>query len=242
MTEETVRVHINIDPVSYRLCEETLTPSQSFEHVGTPAGFDGLSAVTIAPIPPEYIVPEGVLEVTKNGTYDVREKSGLFVDINHGISLKKYIEEGYTDITDDNLTSIGSGFFAYDTNLKTITLPALRTIYDDLNAFIGCDNLQEAYFPACDSFGSYAMRGSGVRSLTLGDVSEFGDYSLYGCRNLMKLDLSRVLQVPTLPSNAMTSTPLLARRQGEILVPAGLLSNFQAATNWARMSSIMRGV
>lgn len=56
-------------------------PTKEQQNITPDKGFDGLSEVTIYPIPDEYIIPTGELEITENGEYDVKDKSSAKVDI-----------------------------------------------------------------------------------------------------------------------------------------------------------------
>lgn len=61
---------------------KVVTPTKSTQNVTPDADYNGLDRVVVNPIPDEYIVPEGTLEVTENGTYDVTDKSSVNVEIN----------------------------------------------------------------------------------------------------------------------------------------------------------------
>lgn len=60
---------------------KVVTPTKSTQNVTSDADYNGLDRVVVNPIPDEYIVPEGALDVTENGTYDVTEKASVNVEI-----------------------------------------------------------------------------------------------------------------------------------------------------------------
>lgn len=66
----------------------TITPNKKIQEF-THLGFDGYDKVIVEPIPEEYIKPEGTLEVTENGEYDVTEKEKVNVNVN--VSIDEYI-------------------------------------------------------------------------------------------------------------------------------------------------------
>ena len=73
-----VNVVTNVEPI---LQEKTAIPTTSSQTIKANDGFDGLSQVTVTPIPPEYIIPTGTLNVTENGTKDVANYKNVSVNV-----------------------------------------------------------------------------------------------------------------------------------------------------------------
>lgn len=63
------------------LQDKEVTPTKETQIVTADEGFDGLNSTTVKPIPEEYIIPEGELEIKENNTYDVTNKKTVIVNV-----------------------------------------------------------------------------------------------------------------------------------------------------------------
>ena len=86
------------------LQDKETTPTKETQVVVADKTYDGLSKVTVNPIPNEYIIPSGEIELTQNGTYDVTDKASAKVNIKEKVlGTKTITSNGTYKAIDDNL-------------------------------------------------------------------------------------------------------------------------------------------
>lgn len=75
-------VTVNVPSGGGTMQTKTVTPTTSQQTVQPDSGYDGLSQVTVNPIPSQYIVPSGNKSITANGTnIDVAEYATVSVNV-----------------------------------------------------------------------------------------------------------------------------------------------------------------
>lgn len=245
MTREIYELELTIDIEAFPmpLTSATVTPTAEAQTIEPPEGYDGFYRVTVEPIPDDYVIPEGTLYITAPGTYDVTEYEYAFVDVDTGITLKKYMEEGYDAILETSVTTLRVDFFRDDLQLRSITMTALAYIIDGLQPFAGCDNLETVYLPVLTAVPASCFAYSGAREIKLDNVGSIGELA-FANSNLKRLDLTSLssMSVPTLANaNAFSGTPI-ASGSGYIYVDKSMTNAFKTATNWSTYASKIRGV
>lgn len=67
------------------LQEKTTTPTQETQNITPNENYDGLSKVTVNPIPSEYIIPSGTYNITENGEYNIKQYEEVNVNVSQDI-------------------------------------------------------------------------------------------------------------------------------------------------------------
>lgn len=240
---------------SVKLQEKTVTPTKLQQVVNADTGYDGLSKVTVEPIPTEYIKPTGTKNITQNGTFSIKSYAEASVNVQPNLQEKTATENGevtpdtgydglskvvvnvtasggsnklaqfadgtLTEITAEDLegvTSIAEYAFYRRTSLESVILPDSVT------------TLHSSTFYRCTSLVSATM-GSGL-SVMRGD--NFRD-----CTKLEYVDFTRCTKVTAIPDSKIFNG---APSTCEIRVPAALVDEWKAATNWSTYASQIVGV
>lgn len=105
-------------------------------------------------------------------------------------------------------------------------------------AFIGCTNLTSASFPSLVSIGTEAfLNCTSLPSIDLHDVASIPANVFNGCAALGTVVLRGGTLCPLGNVNAFAGTPFRDGTGGRVYVPAALLADYQAATNWSALES-----
>ena len=72
------QVVVNVQPA---LQEKSVTPSKAQQVVAPGEGYYGLSQVTVAKIPDDYVIPTGTIDIITNGTHNVSGKASVVVAV-----------------------------------------------------------------------------------------------------------------------------------------------------------------
>ena len=143
-------------------------------------------------------------------------------------------------------TTINSTAFRGNKSVTFVSFPNVSIVSQ--TAFSGCTNLMGAEFRILPLINSSTFSGCVALSrATFPECSNIYADAFNGCTALISLYLMHSTVATLSNSNAFNSTPIggysaEAGRYGSIFVPANLLDEYQAETNWALFRERFVGV
>ena len=153
------------------LQDKEVVPSKEPQVVSADTEFDAIKTVTVLPIPDEYIVPEGSLEVTENDTYDVRSLAEIIVNVegSGGEDLFSQYISGETDKLVVNTNKFIEGAFS-GFKVKELELLQPHTEGWTGTIFYNCTNLQKMNYIRQGSFGQNQFSNCGASDYSTSEV------------------------------------------------------------------------
>lgn len=106
-----------------KLQNKTITPTKWQQTAQPDIEYDGLSNVIVNPIPSNYIIPDGTMSITSNGSYNVIEYDTVDVNVYSGTTINNQ-NKTVTPTTSQQTITADSGY----TGLGTVTVSAMPTM------------------------------------------------------------------------------------------------------------------
>lgn len=124
-------VNVDVPQEEPNLQWKEVTPAKEVRTAIPDYGYDGLSKVTVNPIPDDYIKPTGSMIITKNGEYDVSLLSSVTTDVHESAGEQQY----FTTLSSAG-SSDGSALYK-----SVIDIPSGTKITNGKYQFYGCTSL-----------------------------------------------------------------------------------------------------
>ena len=147
-----------------------------------------------------------------------------------------------TTIDIPNVTNIGDQVFAFCASLTSVNFDSVTVIGQ--RAFSDCTGLQEIYLPSLQ-YNGVSMAFYNCPNLIraeLGELSALKMYDFYGCSSIETIILRKTDAICTLHAKTFYNGDAVTNGTGYIYVPAALLEEYKAATNWTVYADQIRAI
>ena len=170
-------------------------------------------------------------------------------------SIRQYAFRGATALVSVKLpeaTSIATNSFYGCSKMTSFVAPKLKTIAD--NAFNGCSIIPNIVLPSLTSGGSYMFRYCyGLLTIDFAVCANIVANMFYDCRRLTAVILRSSTMAALANTSAFTNCYHFhgtknstynpnGLKDGYIYVPAALIEEYKAATNWSTFASQFRTI
>lgn len=160
--------------------------------------------------------------------------------LSKGIDAAGIIQRTVTEVTSNDVTTIGTNAFANCDQLVNVNFPNATTIGG--SAFNNCSKLEIATIPKVTNIAGNGFYGcSKLNNLELPVITSIETRGFRNCSSLTKFVIGGSSVATLVATDAFSNTPI-ANGSGYIYVPDDLVSNYQSASNWSTYSAQIKSV
>ena len=196
--------------------ERATTPTKGTQIITPSADKNAITKMTVNPIPDEYIIPSGEIEITSNGNYNVTDKVSAKVNVpEKQLGAKTITKNGVYNATDDNL----DGYSQVEVETSGVDInDYFNSTKKNTGSFMSYVKRVPTTidFSGYTDFGSVFANCSGLEEIPLIDTSKatYMGSMFYKCSSLKTIpliDTSKVTNAQSMFSNcsSLKTIPLI---------------------------------
>jgi hypothetical protein len=186
--------------------------------------------------------PNGTLDVTENGMYNVMQYSFVDVEVaDRGEGVAALLGNTMTELNNSIVTSLRSRACQSATALVTVNLPLVTTV--GTYAFYGCSSLVTVTLPKLTSVASQTFYScTNLQRADCGQLANIPAQAFNGCPALTALILRKTGSICTLGNVNGVNNTAISKGTGFVYVPAALIETYKTATNWSTFETQFRAI
>lgn len=172
---------------------KTVNVTENGETVEDVTQYEKVKVVAAVPV---GVFPAGVLEIIKNGDYDVTEKKSVSVNVPVGITpegTKAIVENGTYDVAEFasvNVAVPDKGITPEGT--KSLTITANGTVTEDVSAYKNVEVTVAVPASGGDGDKTAAFLDGTITAYSNSELTEIREKAFYHCNKLTSVDLPNV--------------------------------------------------
>lgn len=175
---------------------KTVNVTENGEKVEDVTQYEKVKVISAVPI---GVFPDGVLEITKNGDYDVTEKKSVSVNVPVGITpegTKEIVENGTYDVAEFasvNVNVPDKGITPEGTKVMTIT--ANGTVTEDVSTYKNVEVTVAVPASGVTEDKTAAFLDGTITEYSNSELTEIREKAFYGCIKMTSVDLPNVVKL-----------------------------------------------
>lgn len=146
-----------------------------------------------------YPEPTGTLNITSNGTHNVKAYESVNVNVSSSVGgvsdlTKSLLDKSIQELNVNDITTLGNHALNGCRSLTTVNLPEATSIGN--SCFADCSKLQNVNLPKVTSVGTYAFSAcTDLKTLELPEATTIDTYVFYNTINLETVNFPKLTAI-----------------------------------------------